>query len=904
MKVTDDLTPMLKQYYEVKRDCGDALVLFRLGDFFELFGEDAQVASRILEITLTGRDAGRQGRIPMCGVPYHAVQGYAARLVAAGYRVALCDQMEDPKQAKGIVKRAVTRIITPGTAFELDAGDTLGRHRYLAAVVRRANAWGLAYVDAATGEFAATEVRGEGADVRMRLELRRLDPAELLVPVDPRDGDEDGRTLKGEYARLAWPEGDGPVVTGFSENSFGADNAGRLLREHFGTVSLAGFGCEGLALATGAAGAVLAYLQATQRAALEHLTRLVTYSVEENMVLDPATRRSLELTEAQRDGGKRGSLLGVLDRCVTAMGSRLLRDWLQRPLKDVERINQRLDAVEELVADASRRRELRRQLEKVYDLERLVGRVGLGVANGRDLLALGRSLAAVPAVKQGCQECGSRLLQEAGESLDPLGELTGLLERALVDEPPVGLKEGGMIREGYSQELDSLREAATRGKDWIAAQEAAEREATGIKSLKVGFNKVFGYYIEVTRPNLALVPERYERKQTLVNAERFVTPELKEYEALVLGAEEKMAALEYELFLELRAAVAKEAARLQATARLLGMVDVLASLAEVAVEGNYCRPQVTDGEALRIVEGRHPVVERNLPSGAFVPNDAHLDPKHRFLLVTGPNMAGKSTYLRQVALIVLLAQMGSFVPARAAEIGVVDRVFTRVGAADDLAGGQSTFMVEMTEVANILHHATKRSLIILDEVGRGTSTFDGLAIAWAVTEYIHDVSRLGAKTLFATHYHELTRLDRELEGLVNVSVAVQRDGEDVIFLRRIVPGGADESYGIEVAKLAGLPGGVLKRAREVLGELDRAGAAPPSPRRRVAAQPPAVAGGQLGLFAAGVEYDLLRRLAGLDITALTPLQALNLLAELAGEARRALGEQSSTEGEAAAGKVG
>lgn len=897
--VTEDLTPMLKQYYEVKRECGDALVLFRLGDFFELFGEDAEVASRLLEITLTGRDAGRSGRIPMCGVPYHAVRGYAAKLVAAGYKVALCDQVEDPKLAKGIVRRAVTRVITPGTAFDLDGGDGTG-NRYLAAVVGRGEEWGLAYADVGTGEFAATEFRGEEAETRLRQELRRIAPAELLVPEGACSLE--SRRLGGAYARLLQASEGGPVVSPLEERSFHPEQAARVLREHFGTVSLAGYGCEGLALATGAAGAVLAYLRQTQRAPLEHLTRLSTYSCEENMVLDLATRRSLELCENQREGGRRGTLLWVLDRCVTAMGSRLLRRWLERPLKQVAEIKRRLDAVEELVGDAGLRRGLRKLLEGVYDLERLLGRVGLGAANGRDLLALGRSLKVLPEVKELCQKASSSLLQTVGESLDPLEDLCDLLNRALVEDPPAGVKEGGLIRRGYSTELDRLRDAALQGKDWITAQEAKEREATGIKSLKVGFNKVFGYYLEVTRPNLSLVPDRYERRQTLVNAERFVTPELKEYEALVLGAEEKMAALEYELFLEIREAVGASAARLQGAAGLLATVDVLASLAEAAVAGSYCRPAVDEGDALRIVEGRHPVVERTLPPGAFVPNDLQLSSERRFLLVTGPNMAGKSTYLRQVALTVLMAQIGSFVPALDAHIGVVDRVFTRVGAADDLAGGQSTFMVEMTEVANILHHATRRSLIILDEVGRGTSTFDGLAIAWAVTEYIHDPARLGAKTLFATHYHELTRLEGELAGLVNVSVAVKREGEDVVFLRRIVPGGADESYGIEVAKLAGLPRILLKRAREVLEQLDRGEAGRYVASRRSGKREAALVGGQLTLFRPNErERELLHRLGSLDVTTMTPLQALNELAAVVDEAKLLLGGVAAA-AEAAAGK--
>ncbi|MGE5553158.1 MAG: DNA mismatch repair protein MutS [Betaproteobacteria bacterium] len=889
---------MLKQYYEVKRECGEALVLFRLGDFFELFGEDAQVAAKILDITLTGRDAGRAGRIPMCGVPHHAVQGYVAKLVAAGHKVALCDQVEDPKLAKGIVRRAVVRIITPGTAFELDNGD--GRaNRYLAAAVTRGGAWGLAYADVGTGEFATTELRGEGALQRLAGELRRLNPAELLVPQGGAT-DQTPAVLRGDYARLTRPGEAGPAVTPLEEEAFAPEAADRLLRQHFGTVSLAGFGCDGRMLAISASGALLAYLQRTQKAALAHFTHLTTYSVEETMVLDPATRKSLELCEAQRDGGRKGSLLWVLDQTVTAMGGRLLKDWLQRPLKQAELINRRLDAVEELLQQGNRRRLLRQTLARVYDLERLMGRVGLGVANGRDLVALGRSLAAVPEVKALCLASRSALLRQAGEELDPLEDLADLLQRALVDDPPAGVKEGGLIRPGYSPELDELRKAAAGGKDWIAGLEAREREVTGIKSLKVGFNKVFGYYLEVTKPNLPQVPEgRYERKQTLVNAERFVTPELKEYEALVLGAEERITELEYDLFVQLRETVAQRAPRLQASARLLATVDALAALAEAAAEGNYCRPTVNEEGAIRIVEGRHPVVERTLPSGTFVPNDTELDAEHRFLLVTGPNMGGKSTYLRQVALIVLMAQVGSFVPAKSAEIGLVDRIFTRVGAADDLAGGQSTFMMEMTEVANILHHATRHSLVILDEVGRGTSTFDGLAIAWAVTEYLHDPARIGAKTLFATHYHELTRLEGQLSGLRNVSVAVKREGEDVLFLHRIIPGGADESYGIEVAKLAGLPRPLLRRAREVLDRLE--GEATPRKRPRTSTPVPA-AQAQLPLFGQGGR-DLLHRLSQVEVNAMTPLAALNLLADLVEEARRALSEVCLAEGEAAVGKA-
>ena len=891
------LTPMMQQYFSLKSQYPGCILFFRLGDFYEMFGDDAKLAARLLQITLTSRDVGGDRRIPMCGVPYHSAEKYIADLIRRGYRVAVCEQVEDPKTAKGTVRREVVRVVTPGTVTE-EGMLPARENNYLVTLCRQPAPrrgrsgrpaeqpsihYGLAACDLSTGEFMCTQIEGPSARATLRDELVRLNPAEVLLdPSFARDDAQDElETVKGAVRGL---------VDFGSERAFTLDGAASRLLSHFGTESLEGFGCAHLPLAVRAAGAAIAYLSETQMRRLGQVTRLVTYNVTGHMHLDAATRRNLELTRTLREGERRGSLLWVLDRTRTSMGARLLRRWIEQPLLEVEAIRARLEAVRALVDDPELRFTLQGALERVYDVERLIGRVALGTANGRDLRALAGSLAVLPQVKEALAErAAAPRLRELAAALDPCADLVAAIDRALVDEPPSTITEGGLIRPGYSAEVDRLFEAATKGKEWIRDLEQRERERTQIRSLKVGFNKVFGYYIEVTKPNLDLVPATYERRQTLANAERFVTPELKAREAEILGAEERLVELEYTLFTQLRDAIAQQAPRVQEVARHLAELDVYASFAEVAAERGYVEPQVDEGPVIEIREGRHPVVEAMLQGEAFVPNDLRLDEETQVIVLTGPNMAGKSTYLRQTALIVLMAQIGSFVPAASARIGVVDRIFTRVGASDDLATGQSTFMVEMNEVANILNHATPRSLVILDEVGRGTSTFDGLSIAWAVTEYLLTEPRLQSKTLFATHYHELTELEELFPRVKNFSVAVHKEGQEIVFLRRIVPGGADQSYGIEVARLAGLPDRVIRRAREILHALEsseeqrlakEAAAAardePPRPGLRVESDSPLPA--QLPLFVP--THPVIERLRSLDVNRMTPLEALNLLAEL------------------------
>lgn len=813
----ESLTPMLQQYYSVKAQYPDALLFFRLGDFYEMFGDDAKIGAQVLEIALTGRDAGAQGRVPMCGVPHHAVDTYLARLIKAGFRVAICEQMEDPKKARGIVRREVIRVVTPGT---LTDGKVLEPKspNYLVGLAFGADDVGLAWVDVSTGFFEVTQLGGSGRRERLRAELARLRPAEIILAENELPG-----------ASAEWLDGLGleAVFTRRPERDFSFSVSYERLCRHFGTATLDGFGlgsASGMALATSAAGACLQYLAETQKSSLRHITRIQIRQTTDFLLLDPATRRNLELTETMRERSRKGSLLWLLDKTVTAMGGRLLRAWVEQPLLSPTAINERLDAVEALASDAYGRAKLRATLAGVKDLERLVGRVDTGQASPRDLVALRDSLAALPEVARVLETLKNKRLGRLSSLLaeiDPLPELEKLLADAINDDPPVSIHDGNIIKDGYDPEVDRLREAQRSGKEWIAGLEARERAQTGIKSLRVGFNKVFGYYIEVTRPNLSQVPPTYQRKQTLAGGERFITAELKEYEERILGAEEKLAAREYELFLAVRDEVAGQTERIQRTARAVAEVDALASLAEVAVQNNYVRPVVDLEDRIMIKEGRHPVVEKTLSGALFVPNDCLLGgDAARFILITGPNMAGKSTYLRQVALIVLMAQIGSFVPASQAAIGVVDRIFTRVGAADDLAQGQSTFMVEMSEVANILNNATPRSLVLLDEVGRGTSTFDGLSIAWAVTEHLHDPGQLGAKTLFATHYHELTLLVDELPRAANFNVGARTVDGKMTFLHRLEKGGTDKSYGIEVARLAGVPAPVLERAAAVLAELE------------------------------------------------------------------------------------
>ncbi len=863
-------TPMMRQYLEIKSRYPDAILFFRLGDFYEMFMDDAVTAAKVLDITLTSRNKGANDEIPLCGIPHHSCQPYIAKLVEHGHKVAICEQVEDPKQAKGIVQREVVQVVTPGLVT--DTGNLRPKeNNYLMALAPSGENCGVALVDITTGEFRVTQASGSE---EVRTEIASAQPKEVLVP-DSEAGEALAESLGYSLS--------GRSVNRLPEHVFELDRARGELTSFFEVANLDPFGCSQLPAAVSAAGGALHYLRETQMGATSHIRSLSTYSSSEHLALDEATRRNLELNANLQDGKRKGSLLAVLDRTVTAMGGRLLRRWLNYPLVDVAAIKDRHAAVEELLAESFLRADLREALDGVYDLERLVTRAIMGTANARDLVALRQSLVRLPAVIERMAELQAPLLVEMRQLLDPVDDVATLVAVAFADDPPVTLREGGLIRDGFNPELDELRTISREGKGWIARLEGDERQRTGIASLKVRYNKVFGYYIEITRSHLDKVPADYERKQTLANAERYITPTLKEYESKVLGAEERMIALEYAVFVEVRQQVAACGNRIQETARQLARLDVLLALAELAHDRRYVRPEICDDDVLTIEEGRHPVIEAMSLGERFVPNDVLLDNReNQLLIITGPNMAGKSTFMRQVALITLMAQIGSFVPAKRARIGVVDRIFTRVGASDNLARGLSTFMVEMNETANILHHATPRSLVILDEIGRGTSTFDGVSIAWAVAEYLHDHAPVAAKTLFATHYHELTELGMTRERIRNFNVAVREWNDQVVFLRRIVPGPASHSYGIQVARLAGLPSPVIERAKEVLrnleaGELDPDG----SPRlaRESEAAPRAAANPQLTLFAG--ENDLVReRLAQVDIASLTPLEALNLLNEL------------------------
>jgi DNA mismatch repair protein MutS len=808
--LSEDLTPMMKQYHEVKRRFPGKLVFFRLGDFYEMFYEDAAVASKELEITLTSRNRDKTGSpIPMCGVPYHSVDGYIARLLKKGYKIAICEQVEDPRTAKKLVHREVTRVLTPGTVVEellLEPKD----HNFLGSILLSAEGTGLAFMDLSTADFLATEFIGEDAWGKAIDELSRFRPKELVVP------DHAAQQLK-EMLAKDWPSD--WVPSPLDGWAFNVDFAHRVLLEHFAVASLDGFGCEGHALAIGAAGALVHYLRDTQLAQLGQVATLRFFAPSDYLKLDASTVTNLELTQAL-DGGRKGSLLSLLDQTRTGMGGRLLKSWLLAPLLDPVEINRRLDALAALQVDIPKHDRLMRKLSEIHDLERLVSRVLLGVATPRELLSLRDSLMAIPPVRDLLQGSASERLAQLSCQLDEVPEATRLIEQAIADDPPNSAAEPGIIRSGYSAELDDLRSIRHSGKAYLANLEARERQRTGIQSLKVKFNQVFGYFIEVTKPNLPQVPPDYIRKQTLVNAERFVTEELQSYEEKILGAEERISALEKDLFSQVRKSVGAEGARIQAAARLLGELDAYCALAEVALKNGYFRPQITEGDEISIKQGRHPVVE--FQSSPFIPNDLHLNTTtDQLLIITGPNMGGKSTYLRQTALIVILAQMGAFVPAAEARIGIVDRIYTRVGASDNLAKGRSTFMVEMIETANILNTATSRSLILLDEVGRGTATFDGLSIAWAVAEYLVQNPEHRAKTLFATHYHELTKMSEVHAGVKNYCMAIREAGKEIVFLRKIKPGTADKSYGIEVARLAGLPRGVLRRAGEILERLER-----------------------------------------------------------------------------------
>lgn len=864
---------MFAQYLRIKEQYPDTILFYRLGDFYETFFQDAEQIAKELELTLTGRDGGKaMGRVPMAGIPYHAADSYIARLIEKGHKVAVCEQMEDPKAVKGLVKRDVTRIITPGTLVDPKLLKER-QNNYLCAVSIGRSGYGLAVTDLSTGEFAATELTGPEASKLLLDELYRLEPAELLY--DP------GLELEGRI--IPAMKASGVALSPYDPTNFLHGEAYRRLIQQFRAASLHGFGLEHAEMATCAAGGALAYLAETQKTSLAHITGLTLYTPGEFMALDPSTRRNLELTRSIRDGGRKGTLLWVLDKTVTAMGSRLLKSWIERPLLSVPQIAARHEAVQDLTNKPGLRADLRTNLNAVYDLERLAGRIAYGNASAKDLIALKHSLVMLPSIRVALEEAGAQRLIALRDALDMLDDVRDLIDQSITEEPPIALTEGGIIKEGHDPEVDKLRAAAREGKTWIARLEATERERTGIKSLKVGYNKVFGYYLSVTNANKQAVPEHFIRKQTLANEERYITPELKEMESTVLGADEKLMALEYELFLQIRSRVARSVDRIQQSARSVAELDVLATYAEVASLYGWARPLVDTSTELELRAARHPVLERVLPEGSFVPNDVVLNTgDQRLMLITGPNMGGKSTVMRQAALAAILAQAGSFVPATSAHIGLCDRVWTRVGASDDLATGQSTFMVEMTEVANILHGATERSLIVLDEVGRGTATFDGLSIAWAITEYIHN--RIGARAMFATHYHELCDLEGELEGVKNYSMAVKEKGEEIIFLRRLTPGGADRSYGIQVGRLAGLPQSVIERAKAVLGELEADEETRQNRRevlKHVKPQKPTV---QLTFFEEQ-KNPVVEELLTVNVNLLTPLEALNLLSQLQAKAK-------------------
>lgn len=853
------VTPMLQQYLEIKKEYAECILFFRLGDFYEMFFDDAITASRELEIVLTSRESGSE-RIPMCGIPYHAVTGYLAKLLNKSYKVAICEQVEDPKLAKGIVKREVIRVITPGTIIEEQLLKEKSNN-YLAAIAEDGAFFGLAYLDLSTGEFKTTQIPKSQPQL-LTAELTRIKPAELYLNEERKEDFRLDRTIETTFTY-------GPAT------DFRYDNAYRSLTEHFQVQNLRGFGCEELPAAVAASGGLLRYLESTQKHALVHLRKIISYQIGEFMALDPSTRRNLELTRTIRSGEVNGSLLGVLDLTVTSMGARLLRSWVEQPLTRLEAILERQMAVAEFTLSLEKRETIREYLKQTYDLQRILGKLASNSSNARDLLALKQSLLMIPQLKEVLRETKESKNQAIYKALDPLPEITGILDAAIKEDPPLTIKEGDMIKPSFHPELEKLISASTQGRRWVAELEQEERERTGIKSLKIGYNQVFGYYIEVTKTNLNLVPPDYIRKQTLANGERYINQKLKEYEDLILNAHEKSIALEYQIFTELKESVLKVIDCIQAIAAALAELDVLVTLAEVAVRYNYVRPALTETGKTVILDGRHPVVERMFPTGGFVPNDTALDQQDgRCLVITGPNMAGKSTYMRQVALIVILAHLGSFVPAKQAEISLVDRVFTRVGASDDLATGQSTFMVEMNEVAYILNHASACSLVILDEIGRGTSTFDGLSIAWAVIEFINNENRIGCKTLVATHYHELTELESKMDGIKNYHVVVQRLGEEINFLRKIAPGKTDRSYGIEVARLAGLPAEIMDRAKEILQTLETNAATEFENPTPVSEKPTQ----QLVLFPMEQE-TVLNELAAVDLASTTPLQALNLLYE-------------------------
>lgn len=861
------ITPMMQQYIDIKEQNKDAILLFRLGDFYEMFFEDAITASKELEITLTGRDCGLDERAPMCGVPHHAVNSYINKLISKGYKVAICEQLEDPALAKGLVKRDIVRIITPGTVIDNNALEE-NKNNYIAGITKLDYAFGLCVCDVSTGEFKVTEAASINNVID---ELAKYNPSEMIV----------SDNFDVQYINMIEQRYD-IFINVLESWAFELGYCIKKITEHFNVASIDGLGLHNDAI-TCACGGVLEYLYRTQKLNLAHINNISIYSINNYMILDSNTRRNLELTETMREKSKKGSLLAILDKTVTSMGGRLIRKWIEQPLIDTNMINLRLDGIGELKENISTRQELRDSLKNVYDIERLTSRIVYGSVNGRDLIALKNSIAEIPGIKKSLIECNSKILNDLNNSLDELTDIFSLINSSINDEPPLTIKEGGVIKAGFNLEVDRLRVITTDSKSIIAEIENEEREKTGIKTLKVGYNKVFGYYVELSKSYTSLVPDYFIRKQTIANGERYIIPKLKEIEETILTAQSKLMELEYSIFNEIRLDILGQIKRIQKTSDSLANADAICSLSEVAYNNNYLKPEINSGETIEIIDGRHPVVEKMISNNLFVPNDTYLDnDENNLMIITGPNMAGKSTYMRQTALIVLMAQIGSFVPVTRASIGVVDRIFTRVGASDDLASGQSTFMVEMNEVSNILNNATARSLIILDEIGRGTSTFDGLSIAWAVVEYIANRDIIGAKTLFATHYHELTELEDKIRGVKNYCISVKERGDDIIFLRKIIRGGADGSYGIQVAKLAGLPTDVIDKAKEILKKLEEADinkdAGNKSKRKHI--------DGQVDLFSvSNGNSEIIEYLKNLEVTTISPIEALNELYKLAQKAK-------------------
>lgn len=863
-----EYSPMMQKYLETKEQYKDCILFYRLGDFYEMFFDDAITASRELEITLTGKDCGQAERAPMAGIPFHAAEVYISRLVEKGYKVAICEQLQDPKEAKGIVERGVIRVVTPGTLVESNMLDER-KNNYIMSIYKSGIFFGLSVCDVSTGEFYSCEIRDENNFSILLDEIARYTPSEIIINSLMGDSTEEIQAIKDRF---------NIYVTRFNDKFFSQEF--KRLELDYNIVDNSQkevSSLENKSLMIASINSLLEYLNQTQMTSLEHINKIIVYNISKYMSLDINARRNLEITEKLRDKTKKGTLLWVLDKTSTSMGGRMLRRWLNDPLIDVEEINKRLNAVRELKDDIILRGDITEALKRVYDIERLAGKMAYGNANARDMISLKNSLQRIPEVKQSISTCKSAMIAQLYENLDELKDIYQLIDEAIVEDPPISIKDGGIIKLGYDEEIDKLKTATTEGKNWIIKLEAEEREKTGIKSLKVGFNKVFGYYIEVTKSFLSQVPDRFIRKQTLTNAERYITEDLKTLENQILGAEDKVVNLEYNEFTKIREEIAKNIKRLQVSANIISTLDVITSFAQVAEDMNYCMPIVDRSGIIDIKEGRHPVIEKMIPYGSFVQNDTYLDrDDNRLSIITGPNMAGKSTYMRQVALITLMAQVGSFVPANDAKIGVVDKIFTRVGASDDLSMGQSTFMVEMMEVATILKESTNNSLVILDEIGRGTSTYDGLSIAWAVAEFIADKEKCGAKALFATHYHELIDLEEKLDGVKNYSVAVKEKGEDVIFLRKIVRGGTDESYGIHVARLAGVPKSVTQKANEILITLEKKNI---MTNKAIEKENKKVVEGQFDMFNYKLA-EIAHEVDSINLNELTPIDALNILVKI------------------------